>query len=63
MYCTKFPEEIQKLMDIVNPYIEKCHLREDAPQEIKDAYKKIQVKLDELKMQSFKLIVIGEKKL
>ena len=51
------------MIDIVNPYIEKCHLREDAPQEIKDAYKKIQVKLDELKMQSFKLIVIGEKKL
>lgn len=50
MYCTKFPEEIQKLMDIVNPYIEKCHLREDAPQEIKDTYKKIQVMLDELSM-------------
>lgn len=63
MYFAKFPDEIQKLMDIVNPYIEKCHLREDAPQEIKDTYKKIQVKLDELKMQTFDLIVIGEKKL
>ena len=41
MYFTKFPEEIQKLMDIVNPYIDKCHLRDDAPQEIKDTYEKI----------------------
>ena len=48
MYFTKFPEEIQKLMDIINPYVEKCHLREDAPQEIKDIYKKICVMLDEL---------------
>lgn len=63
MYFAKFSDEIQKLMDIVNPYIEKCHLREDAPQEIKDTYKKIQVKLDELKMQTFDLIVIGGKKL
>ena len=41
MYFTKFPEEIQKLMDIVNPYIDKWHLRDDAPQEIKDTYEKI----------------------
>ena len=40
MYCTKFSEEIQKLTDIINSYIEKCHLREDAPQEIKETYKK-----------------------
>ncbi len=49
MYCAKFPIEIQDLMDIVMPYIEKCHLREDAPQEIKDTYKQIQVMLDDLK--------------
>ena len=61
MYCAKFSEEIQKLMYIVNPYIEKCHLREDAPQDIKETYKKIQVKLDELKMQTFDSVVIGEK--
>ena len=36
----KIPEEIQKLMDIVGPYIEKCHLREDATQEIKDTFEK-----------------------
>ncbi len=35
-------------MDIVQPYIEKCHLREDAPQEIKDTYEKICTMLDEL---------------
>ena len=28
------------MMDVVDPYIEKCHLRKDAPQEIKDTYKK-----------------------
>ena len=61
MYCAKFSEEIQKLMYIVNPYIEKCNLREDAPQDIKETYKKIQVKLDELKMQTFDSVVIGEK--
>ena len=61
MYIPKFPDEIQKLMDIVNPYIEKCHLREDAPQEIKDTFKKIKVMLDELKMQTFDSVVIGEK--
>ena len=36
----KIPEEIQKLMDIVDPYIEKCYLREDATQEIKDTFEK-----------------------
>ena len=41
MYFTKFPDEMQKSMDIVQPYIEKCHLREEAPQEIKDTYEKI----------------------
>ena len=51
MYFTGFPEEIQKLMDIVKPYIEKCHLREDAPQDIKDTYKKIQVMLHESYLQ------------
>ncbi len=48
MYFTKFPEEIQKLMDVVEPYMEKCHLREDAPQEIKDTFKQIKAMLDEL---------------
>ncbi len=52
MYCTKFPKEIQDLMDIVKPYFEKHHLREDAPQEIKDKYKQIQAMLDELKTPS-----------
>ncbi len=52
MYCTKFPKEIQDLMDIVKPYFEKHHLREDAPQEIKDTYKQIQAMLDKLKTPS-----------
>ncbi len=52
MYCTKFPKEIQDLMDIVKPYFEKHHLREDAPQEIKDKYKQIQAMLDKLKTPS-----------
>lgn len=51
MYFTGFPEEIQKLMDIVDPYFEKCHLREDAPQEIKDMYEKIKKMLDEPHLQ------------
>lgn len=47
---TEFPEEMQKLMKIVEPYFEKCHIREDAPQEIKDTYEKIckmMLKLDQ----------------
>ncbi len=52
MYCTKFPKEIQDLMDIVKPYFEKHHLREDSPQEIKDKYKQIQAMLDKLKTPS-----------
>ncbi len=41
MVFKEFPEEMQKLMKIVDPYFEKCHLREDAPQEIKETYEKI----------------------
>ena len=26
--------------DVVDPYIEKCHLRKDAPQEIKNTFEK-----------------------
>ncbi len=40
-FLKEIPEEIQKMMEIVNPYIERCCLKEDAPQEIKDLYKKI----------------------
>ncbi len=59
MYWTKFPKEIQDLMDIVEPYIEKCHLREDAPQEIKDTYKQIQAMLDEYSKHPFDVKVVG----
>ena len=34
------PEEIRKLRYIFRPYCDGIYLREDAPQEAKDAYKK-----------------------
>ncbi len=53
MYCTKFPKEIQELMDIVNPYIDRCQLRENAPQEIKEAYQKVCIMLDRFLKEGF----------
>ena len=34
------PEEIRKLKDVYKPYLEGCHLREDATEEAKEALKK-----------------------
>ena len=34
------PEEIRKLERIFKPYMDGCHLREDAPQEAVEALKK-----------------------
>ena len=36
----QFPEEIKRLEDIYKPYMNGAHLRDDAPQEAKDAFKK-----------------------
>ena len=36
----RFPEEIKRLEDINKPYMNGAHLRDDAPQEAKDAFKK-----------------------
>ena len=41
MIRREYPEEIQKLRDIYMPYMELCHLRDDAPQEAKDAFEKV----------------------
>lgn len=35
-----FPEEIKKLEEIYGPYMINCKLKEDAPQEAIDAFKK-----------------------
>lgn len=32
------PEERRKQKNIFEPYLEGCHLKEDAPQEVVDAY-------------------------
>ena len=34
------PEEIEKLREIFEPYMEGCHLKKDAPQEAKEALEK-----------------------
>jgi hypothetical protein len=36
-----YPKEIKKLMDIYEPYMEGCHLVEDAPQEAVEALEKV----------------------
>lgn len=36
-----FPKEIQELLDYLKPYMEKCHLRQDAPKEAYDAFEKL----------------------
>ena len=36
----RVPEEIRKLRGIYKPYLDGCHLVEDAPEEAKEALKK-----------------------
>lgn len=36
-----FPEEMQKLMDIVEPWYDGVVLREDAPEEIKELHRQL----------------------
>lgn len=33
-----YPEERRKQKNIFEPYLEGCHLRDDAPQEVVDVY-------------------------
>ncbi len=34
------PEDMQEIMDVLEPYFDGAALRDDAPQEIKDLHKK-----------------------
>ena len=43
-----YPEEIEKLKEIYEPYEEGCHLVENAPQEAIDAKEKVMKWLDEV---------------
>ena len=36
-----YPEEMEKLFKFIEPYMEKCHLREDAPKEAYEALEKL----------------------
>ena len=36
-----FPEEMEELFKFIEPYMEKCHLREDAPKEAYEALEKL----------------------
>lgn len=36
----RFPDEIKKLEKIFNPYLIGCHLKENAPEEAKDAFER-----------------------
>ena len=36
-----FPDEIQELLDHLKPYMEKCHLKKDAPKEAYEALEKL----------------------
>lgn len=36
-----FPEEMEELFNFIEPYLEKCHLREDAPKEAYEAFEKL----------------------
>ena len=40
MRFIEYPKELSDLMKVYKPYIEGCHLREDAPKEAKEAYEK-----------------------
>lgn len=40
MIFKEYPKELSDLMKVYKPYIEGCHLREDAPEEAKEAYEK-----------------------
>ena len=40
MKFIEYPKELADLMKIYEPYVEKCHLREDAPKEAKEALEK-----------------------
>lgn len=36
-----FPEDMQKIYDIIEPYFDGAALREDAPEEIKELHKQL----------------------
>ena len=36
-----FPEEMEELLKFIEPYLELCHLREDAPKEAFEALEKL----------------------
>ncbi len=36
-----FPEEMQKIYDIIEPYFDGAALRDDAPEDIKELHKKL----------------------
>ncbi len=36
-----YPEEMEKLFKYIEPYMEKCHLKEDAPKEAYEALEKL----------------------
>ena len=40
MVFREYPKELKELEAIFEPYMEKCHLREDAPKEAKEALEK-----------------------
>ena len=40
MVFKKYPKELEELEKIYDPYMEKCHLREDAPKEALEALEK-----------------------
>ena len=37
----ELPKEMQKIMDILEPYFDGAALREDAPEDIKELHKKL----------------------
>ncbi len=36
-----YTEEMEELFEFIKPYMEKCHLREDAPKEAYEALEKL----------------------
>ena len=44
----RIPEEISNLRLIFGPYMDGCHLRDDAPKEAKEAYEKYDAWFDSM---------------
>ena len=42
------PKEMQELLDYIKPYLEKCHLKKDAPKEAYEALEKLKEMVMEL---------------